>query len=441
MRSLLGRLFVVATVGAAAFFWFSQFNRCGVAHAEEYFEAGPILKICAATGYADAQAHLGFLYLAASKSKRTGEGFNLEPVGTALDARERGIELLFRAAKNGGSGIAENEIGLAYLEGAFGFEQSYEKALSWFEKGLKKGDVLSPYNIARIYAFGFGVTPDLEKSVLYLEVSATRGYCSAGEVLSAFKNSQALNKVEELQALIESDYFYLCQNESLKERVLTFAQLQYQKAKKTIRLNYERVTLDAQLKKDRAETLAPTASACSVYDDFLEHVNDERTFLNPVTVSMRNLSYFNEQDAPAIFYAYPEPKEEAEIMDSIAAQEELIDKIEHDTSSYIGAVVTEDIFNLTDCIFASEHEIEFWAGSHDLLVQEVSGKQNPSTDEKEFLTIWDFSPVGISANEEYAVFYAQFYCGGLCASGDYYLMKKGLNGKWQVYGIHPVWVS
>jgi hypothetical protein len=50
------------------------------------------------------------------------------------------------------------------------------------------------------------------------------------------------------------------------------------------------------------------------------------------------------------------------------------------------------------------------------------------------------SHVGMNLNKTEALLYVDHFCGGLCGSGDYVLMRK-VNGVWHVVERHTTWVS
>jgi hypothetical protein len=50
------------------------------------------------------------------------------------------------------------------------------------------------------------------------------------------------------------------------------------------------------------------------------------------------------------------------------------------------------------------------------------------------------SQPGLNFSKTEAIFYIDYYCGGLCGSGGYVLMRK-VGGVWQVVDEHIVWVS
>jgi hypothetical protein len=50
------------------------------------------------------------------------------------------------------------------------------------------------------------------------------------------------------------------------------------------------------------------------------------------------------------------------------------------------------------------------------------------------------SHVGLNLSKTEALLYVDHFCGGLCGSGDYFLMRK-VNGAWHIVDRHRTWVS
>jgi hypothetical protein len=50
------------------------------------------------------------------------------------------------------------------------------------------------------------------------------------------------------------------------------------------------------------------------------------------------------------------------------------------------------------------------------------------------------SHVGLNLNKTEALLYVDHFCGGLCGSGDYVLMRK-VDGVWHIVDSHSTWVS
>ena len=69
-------------------------------------------------------------------------------------------------AKNGDK-LACYILGRSYDSEENGAEQSYEKAMYWYEKGKELGDPCCTYGVGACYYFGDGVEQDKEKANTY----------------------------------------------------------------------------------------------------------------------------------------------------------------------------------------------------------------------------------------------------------------------------------
>jgi TPR repeat protein len=171
--------FVTVTVIVAALvsLWTSyQAQRCGIALAVNEWRTNPALVACASRGELRAQAYLGMLYVTAPSW-----GDDLEallgpaPAGGYQAAGRR----LLQVAAARGSPEAQNEIGLAYLEGDFGISADDHQALRWFRLADRGGDRVATYNLARMYYAGRGVARSAGAAKAALWKSARRGYVPA----------------------------------------------------------------------------------------------------------------------------------------------------------------------------------------------------------------------------------------------------------------------
>jgi len=137
--------------------------------------SSPEFEQCAADGDADAEALLGMMYWAASEDGGWPEEYGFDPDLTVEELRARGFASLESAAEKG-QAAAMNEIGLAYLDAEYGFERDAAAAHEWLTRGSDAGDVIAPYNLARIYVQGIGVPPSAETAERFLRLSAERNY-------------------------------------------------------------------------------------------------------------------------------------------------------------------------------------------------------------------------------------------------------------------------
>ncbi|KAL9096266.1 MAG: hypothetical protein Q9163_006456, partial [Psora crenata] len=73
---------------------------------------------------------------------------------------------------------AAGYIGRMFLRGE-GMEQSFDKALTWFKRGVKNGDALCQYEVGLMYLLGYGVKKDVMMAADYFKVSANEDFASA----------------------------------------------------------------------------------------------------------------------------------------------------------------------------------------------------------------------------------------------------------------------
>ena len=78
-------------------------------------------------------------------------------------------DLIKRA--NQGDAEAQNRLGMCYYKG-IGVEQSYEKAVYWFEQVAEQGGAKAQYNLGMFYYEGIGVEQSYEKAVYWIEQAA-----------------------------------------------------------------------------------------------------------------------------------------------------------------------------------------------------------------------------------------------------------------------------
>ncbi|MCJ1347182.1 ERAD-associated protein, partial [Peltigera leucophlebia] len=73
---------------------------------------------------------------------------------------------------------AAGYMGRMFLRGE-GTEQSFEKALTWFNRGIKNGDSLCQYEMGVMYLHGLGVKKDANTAADYFKVAADQDFPSA----------------------------------------------------------------------------------------------------------------------------------------------------------------------------------------------------------------------------------------------------------------------
>ncbi len=73
---------------------------------------------------------------------------------------------------------AAGYLGRMFFRGE-GLEQSYEKALTWFKRGVKNGDALCQFEMGIMYLNGYGVRKDAVAAVEYFRAAADQDFASA----------------------------------------------------------------------------------------------------------------------------------------------------------------------------------------------------------------------------------------------------------------------
>jgi hypothetical protein len=189
-------------------------DRCGVATATQEGRSNSLLEGCANQHDAAAQAQLGMLYWEASIAQyctvrgcRTGDpqSFGLsEALGVpALQSEGR---RLMQAAADAGSAIAQNELGVAYLDGTFGLAPDTHNAFRLFQSASNSGDPVAAYNLARLYFSGRGVPQSAGEGQRFLELSARRRYhaaqCSLAHFLAEKADAASAAEARELREAI-----------------------------------------------------------------------------------------------------------------------------------------------------------------------------------------------------------------------------------------------
>ncbi len=437
------RVAIFAAVPLIAGIWIGGVNRCGVAQVEREFEASRMLKFCAAVGYPQAEAYLGLLYLAESEDNKGTTYYQLDPIEPPETTRERGLTLLYAASEKGGGGIAQNEIGLAYLDGRFGFQQDYHMAREWFEKALAAGEKLAAYNLARVYANGLGVDVNLDKTIFYLADAAKRRYCPASEALTAIKDVGSVEKLEMLRNLLATrSYPKNCPYPSSAQKLARKFKAAFSYAREYIVLNLEQLKLGILANREIKEALFPSPEACEVYRDFVEIIRgDGKIYVRPITATLSASLIGETADAPKLFYRDSGNTEMVEFVAGEPQEMPMMEEIEFDTSGFFDEVYNDAVYAIPDCFKEPDEWLEFWAGSLKLLNHKKTKAKENASEARVFLTIWSLSPVGLSQDGQYAILYAQYYCGPLCAAGDYYLLKRNAERVWEIYGVRPIWVS
>jgi len=189
---------------------------CGVERAMNEMFSNARLEACAASGDATAQANLGFLYWSASLATYCRADvcqlddpakFGLNASLTLTQLQNEGFRLMTAAAA-AGNAEAQNELGLAYLNGDFGVAADFEAARRWLIAATDNGDPIAPYNLARIHFGGLGVERSTALGEEFLRLSATREYlaarCSLALWLAQYSDANRRREVATLRGAIAS---------------------------------------------------------------------------------------------------------------------------------------------------------------------------------------------------------------------------------------------
>lgn len=152
---------------------------CGLLEWEETYEANPRMIACAERGMPEPQAYLAMVYWGASNAQaRRSEDIGL-PRGLTVDQLRAEGRRLMEAAAEGGSSVAQNELGLAALDGQHGIDVDFALARRWLEQAEAGGDAYAPFNLARLYNLGLGVEQSDAETRRYLRIAVERGHHGA----------------------------------------------------------------------------------------------------------------------------------------------------------------------------------------------------------------------------------------------------------------------
>ena len=89
--------------------------------------------------------------------------------------------LLARPARGGNDAGAQNELGLAYAEGA-DVGKNEAEAVKWYRKAAEQGDAPAQYNLGVMYGEGRGVGKDEAEAAKWYRKAAEQGYPNAQSV-------------------------------------------------------------------------------------------------------------------------------------------------------------------------------------------------------------------------------------------------------------------
>lgn len=139
----------------------------------------------AETGYAKAQASLGWMYF-------TGKGVKKDPKIAAQ---------WYRKAADQGHMIAQNNLGYAYEKGLNG-PKDPAKAAIWYKMAAEQGYAYAQYNLGMLYAEGRGVKKDIEEAKYWLRIAARQDVEQATAALGRLNIALPAKKVEPPQPRI-----------------------------------------------------------------------------------------------------------------------------------------------------------------------------------------------------------------------------------------------
>ena len=112
---------------------------------------------------------------------------------TLFYAQNTDIKTLIQKA-NQGNAEAQNNLGVAYYNGE-GVEQSYSKAVYWYQKSAEQGNAVAQNNLGVSYYNGEGVEQSYSKAVYWCQKSAEQGNADAQYNLGvAYYNGEGVDK-------------------------------------------------------------------------------------------------------------------------------------------------------------------------------------------------------------------------------------------------------
>lgn len=190
VKQIAGALavFAASALGAAAHAQTlpADGDPCGILEWEETYDANARMIACAERDIAEAQAYLAIVYWTASEPGARPEYRGL-PRGLNQDQLRAEGRRLMEAAAEGGAAVAQNELGLALLDGQYGMDVDFVRARHWLELADAGGDALAPFNLARLYHLGLGVEQSDAETHRLLRVAIERGHrpamCSMAALL------------------------------------------------------------------------------------------------------------------------------------------------------------------------------------------------------------------------------------------------------------------
>ena len=149
---------------------------CGIERVLDDGLATDALQACAARGDARAQAYLAGVHWSASSARfGSNEDWGLDATLSGEQLQSEGRRLMESAVARENA-EAQNELGLAHLEGLYGVPRDPDRAFNLLTLADARGDSLAPYNLARMHHAGVGAPQSSLQAELFLWRSASRGY-------------------------------------------------------------------------------------------------------------------------------------------------------------------------------------------------------------------------------------------------------------------------
>jgi hypothetical protein len=115
-----------------------------------------------------------------------------------------------------------------------------------------------------------------------------------------------------------------------------------------------------------------------------------------------------------------------------------------DTSELFAQLQTLPSTNIADCF--PEGQVVFSTATYTETIANFSiererlyiNREPPSPDQ--IISVWQVSPVAVSADGRRALMMGGFFCGGLCGGGAYYLFERQ-GDEWDLVGYRTAWIS
>ena len=181
------------------------------------------------------------------------------------------------------------------------------------------------------------------------------------------------------------------------------------------------------------------AQSCAVYKSFYNQLPEKNaTFFEGVSRSYAHFPSDRVPEPPKKFERDTGEYEEVNIaFDMEIFKRPIRETFEQDTTDFFGAVTEGKERRIRNCFDELDDAPGFYSGPFNVLHtrEKMLGQDNQG-----FVSLWTFSPVGFSADGQFAVMYAGQYCGGLCGWGGFILLENE-SGVWVVVGDKWLWVS